>query len=168
MLDRMLDHDQWATGELLDVSVGLTDAQLDQAFDIGHTSVRATLVHLVKNVGSWAAYLTALADGQEAVWPRRDERKLSIAELIALHKPSSDAFIGVARRLREEGRFEETYADRYGIRKSLGGTLLMVIEHNAVHRSEVCHMLGRLDGIEAPEVDYGVWDYLEYNPTNPT
>ncbi len=35
LLDRLLAHDHWATARLLDLSRGLTDAQLDQPFDIG-------------------------------------------------------------------------------------------------------------------------------------
>ena len=43
LLDRLLDHDHWATTQLLDVSRNLTDAQLDQEFDIGHRSLRGTI-----------------------------------------------------------------------------------------------------------------------------
>ncbi len=42
LLDRLLGHDHWTTERLLTLSQGLTDAQLDQAFDIGHRTVRAT------------------------------------------------------------------------------------------------------------------------------
>ena len=33
LLDRLLEHDHWATDQLLALSRGLTDAQLDQEFD---------------------------------------------------------------------------------------------------------------------------------------
>jgi uncharacterized damage-inducible protein DinB len=33
LLDRLLDHDRWATEQFLDVSRGLIDAQLDQPID---------------------------------------------------------------------------------------------------------------------------------------
>ena len=42
LLDRLLKHDRWATDQLLEVSRGLSDAQLDQAFDIGHRTLRET------------------------------------------------------------------------------------------------------------------------------
>ena len=41
LLDRLLEHDRWATDQLLELCRGLTDAQLDQPFDIGHRTVRA-------------------------------------------------------------------------------------------------------------------------------
>jgi hypothetical protein len=33
LLDRLLEHDHWATTHLLELCRGLTDAQLDQPFD---------------------------------------------------------------------------------------------------------------------------------------
>jgi hypothetical protein len=42
LLDRLLEHDDWATAQLLDLSRTLTDEQLDQEFDIGHRTIRGT------------------------------------------------------------------------------------------------------------------------------
>ena len=44
--------------QLLDLSRGLTDAQFDQAFDIGHQTLRATFVHMIFNVEFWTALMT--------------------------------------------------------------------------------------------------------------
>ena len=38
LLDRLLDHDRWATTQLLERSRGLNDVQLDQEFDIDRTT----------------------------------------------------------------------------------------------------------------------------------
>jgi hypothetical protein len=57
----------------------------------------------------------------------------------------------------------ETYIDQWEARKSIGGTILMVLEHNVEHRPEVLHILQRLGLSDLPEVDYGVWDYLVHN-----
>jgi hypothetical protein len=53
LLDRLLGHDAWTTQQVLAAAAGLTDAQLDQDFDIGHRTVRATLAHLIGNVEVW-------------------------------------------------------------------------------------------------------------------
>src|SRR5262245_30435115 len=53
ILDRLLGHDAWTTGQLLLRCRELTDAQLDQEFDIGHRSVRATMLHIVRNMEVW-------------------------------------------------------------------------------------------------------------------
>jgi len=50
LLDRLLGHDQWATDQLLELSRNLTDEQLDQSFDIGHRTLRATFEHMIFNV----------------------------------------------------------------------------------------------------------------------
>ena len=61
LLDLLLDHDHWATARLLEVSGGLTDAQLDQEFDIGHRTLRATFGHMIFNVPFWTAFLAVPA-----------------------------------------------------------------------------------------------------------
>jgi hypothetical protein len=43
-----LGHDHWATATLLELSRSLTDARLDQPFDIGHRTLRATFEHNLK------------------------------------------------------------------------------------------------------------------------
>jgi len=49
LLDRLLGHDAWTTRQLLLCCRGLTDAELDREFDIGHRTVRATLLHIIRN-----------------------------------------------------------------------------------------------------------------------
>ena len=50
-MDDLLDHkrgqDEWTTAKLIALSQGLTDAQLDQDFDIGHRTLRATFDHMI-------------------------------------------------------------------------------------------------------------------------
>jgi uncharacterized damage-inducible protein DinB len=52
VLDRLLDHDRWATTQLLDLSRGLSDGDLDWEFDVGLRSLRATLEHMTF-AGRW-------------------------------------------------------------------------------------------------------------------
>lgn len=152
LLDRLLDHDQWATVQLLDVSRGLTDAQLDQPFDIGHRTLRATFGHMIFNVEFW----TGLMVGQPV-----DERDgdYALADLIDHHERFYPAFAARARRLRDEQRLDDTYIDHYGVPKTFGGTILMVVFHNTEHRTEAQHILARLGVPDVPEVDPGLWEY---------
>jgi uncharacterized damage-inducible protein DinB len=162
LLDLLLDHDRWATKTLLEASGGLTKAQWDQEFDIGHRTVRETFGHMVFNVPFWTAFL--VGEPIEGGWSadhQPDDR--SLAALGDHHERSHAAFAAVARRVRDEGRLGETFADHYGVRKSAGGTILMVVEHNAGHRTEVLHILERLGVPDLPEVDLGVWDYMLLN-----
>jgi uncharacterized damage-inducible protein DinB len=162
LLDLLLDHDHWATRRLLDASSGLSDAQWDQEFDIGHRTLRETFGHMIFNIPFWTAFLAGeAAEGGYSTDNQPEDR--SLAELIDQHERGYEVFAEVARRLRDEGRLGELYSDHYGIRKSAGGTVLMVIEHNVEHRAEVLHILARLGVANLPEVDMGVWDYLLHN-----
>src|SRR5918998_3272743 len=102
LLDRLLGHDRWATDQLLDLSRGLTDAQLVQEFDIGHRTLRATFEHMIINVGFW----TALMAGQPVDAQRVDR---SLVALIELHERSYAAFATLARRGCDEQRLDETF-----------------------------------------------------------
>lgn len=162
LLDLMLDHDRWATARLLEASGGLSDAQLDQAFDIGHRTLRETFGHMIFNVPFWTAFLAGRpADGGYSADDQPDDR--SLAALIDHHERAYAAFADTARRLRDERCLTETFVDHYAVRKSFGGTILMVVEHNEGHRTEALHILGRLGVPDLPEVDLGVWDYLLHN-----
>jgi uncharacterized damage-inducible protein DinB len=152
LLDRLLGHDQWATDQLLELSRGLTDEQLDQEFDIGHRTLRDTFEHVIFNIAFWTALMT-----EQPVDEQRDDR--SVTALIDRHERSYAAFAYLARQFRDEQRLQDTYIDHYEARKSFGGTILHVVLHNAEHRTEALHILERLEVPDLPEVDHGLWDY---------
>jgi uncharacterized damage-inducible protein DinB len=152
LIDRMLEHDRWATTQLLDVSRGLTDAQLDEPFDVGLRTLRATFAHMIINIEFW----TGLMTGKPVDYvPPSD---LSLAALIDRHERAHAAFAAASRRFRDEGRLDDTYIDHYDVAKTMGGTVIHVVQHNVEHRAEAVHILARL-GVPGIEVDHGLWDY---------
>ena len=155
LIDRMLEHDLWATNTLLEVCRGLIDDQLDQPFDIGHRTLRGTFAHIVINIEFW----TGLMIGRPVDYAQPNDA--SIAELFDRHKRAYDVFADLSQRLRDEGRLEETYVDHYEVRKSMAGTILHVVLHNEGHRTEALHILARMGVPDLPEVDHGLWDYLQ-------
>ncbi len=157
LLDQLLDQDDWATMTLLDTCRDLTDAQLDQPFDIGHGTLRATFEHMIPNAAFW----NGLMAGQPVTIELSDA---SIDGLISAQKRCYAEFASTARRMRDEQALDDIYEDHYGVRKSMGGTILMVVLHNTEHRTEIQHILQRLGIAEVPEVDLGVWDYERLNP----
>lgn len=173
VLDRLLDHDRWATSDLLARCRTLTDAQLDQPFDIGHRTLRATFEHYIPNVAFWAGLMGAPLDGappgsgsvgsliadRERADAARGPR--SIDALIAAHERGYDAFADIARRARDEGRLDEPFFDDSGYPFAYGGVILMVILHDEGHRTEIVHILARLGVPElvGVEVDHGLWDF---------
>jgi uncharacterized damage-inducible protein DinB len=87
----------------------------------------------------------------------RDER--SLIDVIDRHERTYPIFAALARRLRDERRLDEKFADHDGERVSCGATILHVVLHNAQHRSEVRHMLERLGVTDLPEADPQEWEW---------
>ena len=111
---------------------------------------------MIVNVEFW----TALMAGKP---PDEPAGERSLGALTERHGRAYAAFADYARRAREEGRLDDTYVDHYDVRKSVGGTILHVVLHNAEHRTEAVHILARL-GVPDVEVDHGLWDYELLNP----
>ena len=152
LLDRLLDHDDWASTTLLDLCRPLTDAQLDQELDIGHRTLRETWVHMIFNIDVWTAAMTSRP-------PEGIEDDRSIPALIDRYQRMYATFAAFARLIRDEQRLDDTYVDHYGGEMTYGGAILHVVLHNEGHRTEVLHFLQRLGLAEDPEVDHGLWDF---------
>jgi len=152
LIDRLLEHDRWATTEILKASRELSDAQLDQEFDIGHRTLRATYDHTFFNIEFW----TRIASGQPTDGIERD--KGSIETLTARHEAAHHTFAAFARRMRDEGRLDDTFVDHFGGNVTFAGVIVHVVQHNADHRTEVLHILQRLGVPDLPEVDHALWD----------
>ncbi len=120
LLDRLLGHDRWATAQLLELTRGLPDAQLDRSFDIGHRTLRATLEHMIFNVEAWTALMA-----ERPIDAPRDDR--SPAALIDRHERSYATFAALARRVRDEQRLDDTFVDHASYRQTLGATIIHVI-----------------------------------------
>lgn len=152
LLDRLLEHDRWATDQLLALSRDLSDAQLDQEFDIGHRTLRDTFDHMIFNVAAWTAEMA----GQ----PIERERERTLPALIDRHAQSFTAFADLARQLRDAQRLDDTFTDDYGEQMRFGGAIVHVALHNDEHRTEILHILNRLDVPDVPELDHALWDHL--------
>ena len=153
LLDRWLGHDRWTTAQYLELSRDLTDAQLDQEFDIGLRTLRATFDHMIFNVGAWTGYMT----GNPVEIDRRD---CSVPALIERHEQTYELFAKAARQAVDEGRLDDVFLDHYDYPQSVGGTIVNVIWHNANHRSEVRHILVRLGVPVKRDGDPQEWEHL--------
>lgn len=164
-IDRMLEHDRWATNHLLTLCENLTDDQLDQEFDIGLRSIRATFDHMSYVTVIWTALMMQQPPTIEHEAEKRDR---SLPALVEREEAAHNAFATYARKARDEGRLDETYEDLYGLPPSIGGTIIHVAMHNEVHRSEIVHMLTRI-GVpdEPPEVDHLLWEHVLNGRTTP-
>lgn len=152
LLDRMLGYDYWTTARFLELSGGLTDVQLDQPFDIGHRTLRATFEHMLGAVEHWTRYMV-----EQPVKIQRDDR--SLAALRERHERNYAAFAAFARRMHDEQRLDDTFLDHYAHPQTFGATIIHVIIHNAQHRSEALHIFQRLGVPDLPEGDPTEWEH---------
>lgn len=160
LIDRMLEHDRWATSLLLELSRDLTDDQLDRVFDIGHETLRATFDHMIFNVAGWTASMAGQVNDPDLLTHQSDR---SVADLIDRHNRSYDTFAAVSRRVRDEQRLDDTFVDHFGERPTYGGSIAHIIMHNAEHRTEVLHILKRLGLEDLPEIDLLLWEHTVLN-----
>src|SRR3954449_3477972 len=101
LLDLLLDHDHWATAELLKMCDGLTEAQLDQPFDVGHRTLRETFGHMIFNIPFWSAFLAGESpEGGYSADNQPVDRSLSA--LKDHNERSYPAFAAVARQFRDK------------------------------------------------------------------
>lgn len=155
LLDRLLDHDEWTTGRVLAAAQTLSEAQLDQVFDLGHSSFRRTALHMVGNIEVW----TDLLEGRPA--RSMPAATPTLPELHQRFDLAYHAFAQTARAARDAGRLNDLYwdvLDRPPQQKSVAGTLLHVITHNHMHRAELLHLLERLGVPDLIEGDVLSWE----------
>jgi uncharacterized damage-inducible protein DinB len=155
LLDRLLGHDAWTTRQLLLRCSQLTDEQLDRDFDIAHRSVRATLLHIIRNVETWSQLMA----GRPVVHPSGR----SVAELIARLDRAAADLATVARIVARQGAWDEKFLDTLDnppVPKTLGGGIAHAVTHSMHHRAQLLYMLRRLGLEDLPEGDVLTWEQL--------
>ncbi len=158
LLDRLLEHDAWTTRLLLIRCQGLADGQLDREFDIGHRTVRATLLHIIRNIEIWTDLMTGRAvrtgDGEES-------HGQSIPGMVARLDRAAADFAALARGVTQRNGWDERWIDPLDnppAEKTYGGAIAHVLTHSMHHRAQLLYMLGRL-GVEGlPEGDVLSWE----------
>lgn len=158
LLDRLLGHDAWTTRQLLLLCRSLSDEQLDREFDIGHRTVRATFIHIIRNVEIWSDLMIGTAASVEA---QLRPQGRSVAELIARLDRASADLAGIARAVAERGAWDERWVDPLEtppVERTYGGALAHVITHSMHHRAQLLYLLRRLDVRGLPEGDVLSWE----------
>ncbi|MFB9990454.1 DinB family protein [Deinococcus oregonensis] len=157
LLDRLLKHDAWTTGRLIEQSRWLSDAQLDQEFDLGWRTVRATLNHLVENMEGWTDLMTGLPDrhpqGAPQVLQTLDALQMRLEGVIP-------QLAAVAHQKDTHGQLDDLWTLRPEplVQLSYGGSIAHVITHSMHHRAQLIHMLKRLGVQNVIEGDVLTWE----------
>lgn len=158
ILDRLLRHDAWTTRQILLRCTNLTDVELDQRFDIGNGSLRATLLHIIDNMEVWTDLMYERPVREQAV---DSERARSVDGLTERLNAVAPELADLARRVAAEERLDDTwtdYLDDPPTEKSFGGAIAHVITHSHQHRGEALHMLQRLGVRDLIEGDVLSWE----------
>lgn len=156
LLDRMLGHDYWATSQLLARCTTLSEADLDRAFDVGHRTLRETFDHMIYVIDFWTGWMT----GRPVEHDRTTQQyNRSLDELVARHQRFHPTFADLACSYRDTNQLDETFIDHYGVRQSIGATIIQLIHHNAQHRGEARHMLERLGIADLWDFDPQEWEH---------
>jgi uncharacterized damage-inducible protein DinB len=155
LIERLVGHDLWTTGEVLRRCQELSDAQLDQEVYSDHRTVRETLAHMIWNHETWPDLMLGVPVDRSV------ERSTSLDGLTQRHERAGKRFHALARQLADENRFEELWTDALDnppTQKTYGGAIAHVITHNMHHRAQLLYMLDKLGLKNLPEGDLLGWE----------
>jgi uncharacterized damage-inducible protein DinB len=158
LLDRLLGHDAWTTRQLLLRCRDLTDEQLDRDFDIGHRTVRATFLHIIRNVEGWSDLMAE--QPARANQGERPEGQTVPALIARLDRAAAD-LARIARAVAERGGWDERWLDRRANppkERTYGGTIAHVITHSMHHRAQLLYLLRLLGVRDLLEGDVLGWE----------
>jgi len=153
LLDRLLKHDAWTSQQLLLLCQNLSNEEFDREFDIGHRTVRATFLHMIRNVEVW----TDLMRGQAVRAPGGH----SVSAMIERLDRASGDLAALARAVADRGDWDGRFVDCLDdppIEKTFGGSIAHVITHNMHHRAQLLYLLRRLGVTGLPEGDVLSWE----------
>ncbi|MGI9012787.1 MAG: DinB family protein [Phycisphaerales bacterium] len=138
-LDILLDHNRWATNDVLDACNGLSTEQWHQAFPMGLESLHATLRHVVAAIRAWSDVLA-----QREARPRLEEGgDLTVAAIKSLHDEAADEFDQLARtHPLDEVVTREWRGKTYTFTR--GAVITHVATHGMHHRAQCLNMLRQL------------------------
>ncbi|HTQ39341.1 MAG TPA: DinB family protein [Pirellulales bacterium] len=158
ILDRLLGHDSWTTRQLLVRCRELTDEQLDTQFDIAHRSVRATLLHMIRNMEVWTDLIA-----EQPIRPNQNNlpEGRSVDGLLRRLDIVSADLAAVSTRLQRENKLDECFVDHLDDpprKKPYGGAIVHVITHSMHHRAQLLYLLRLLGLQNLPEGDALGWE----------
>jgi len=162
LLPTLLDHNHWATRELLERCVTLTPVQFTQPFEIGPGNLHDTFRHIIGAMIRW----TDRIDGQPVQLSiERDPRTLSPDDLLAMLEMTAVNFRRVALQAAERSRLNEVMAmepshPSGAIRFSQRAAILHVLTHGMHHRAQISNMLRQLGVTDIPDTDVIEWELI--------
>ncbi|HEY1687051.1 MAG TPA: DinB family protein [Tepidisphaeraceae bacterium] len=151
-LEILLKHDHWATAQLLGAAKSLSDSQLDQLFEMGMGSLRATLYHIVQTQWLWGESLS----GREHDF---EQKKMGIDELIAWHESVAAEFDRTVHATPLETPFNPPWkGKRYAFPRA--GVITHILTHGMHHRAQALNMMRHLGVDPLPPSSVLQWMFM--------
>jgi uncharacterized damage-inducible protein DinB len=152
-LDILLEHDKWATRQILLTCEKLTPDQFARNFEIGPGSLQATLTHMIAAMATWTDTLA-----QRPNRPRIDQSgaRYSPGQLLQLLDESTGELMAIANKHRLEETVTRT---REGTEYSFtrGAVITHVATHGMHHRAQCLNMLKQLGVKPLPLSSVAEW-----------
>ncbi len=158
LLDRFLGHDAWTTRQLLLLCQGMSDEQLDREFDIGHRTLRATFLHIIRNMEIWSGLMCGMT---AAELRSTDSQGETVSELLGRLDLAAERLAKIAREVVDRDAWDETWVDSFEnppVEKKFGTAIAHVITHSMHHRSQVLFLLRKSGLTGIPEGDVFSWE----------
>jgi uncharacterized damage-inducible protein DinB len=139
-VDILLQHDKWATRQILQACEKLTAEQFGQTFEIGPGSLQATTTHIISAMKRWTDVLSLREPA-----PRLDQdgNKYTPAQLLPLHDESTAKFAEIAKQYPLDQTVKQT-RDGKEYTFTRGAVLAHVATHGMHHRAQCLNMLRQL------------------------
>jgi uncharacterized damage-inducible protein DinB len=160
IVDRLLEHNTFATGVLIERCRSLSVEQFTRQFAIGPGSLHDTLRHVVGAMYRWS---DRIADRPFQSKLETPDRTWTCDELLtALAAASTDLNDAVARVVKED-RLDELmeltvpgYSEVF--RFTRGTAIVHIATHGVHHRAQALNMLRQLGETDLPDVDAIEWE----------
>jgi AraC family transcriptional regulator len=155
LTDRLLGHDLWLTGRLLDAAEKLPAEKLSEPLDVEEETIGSMLERLVWSKEMW----TAAVEGR----PMPERREGSPACLRKRLGEAGPAFVEIVRDARARGAWDTAFVDATCEPPesfTYGGMAAHVLTHSAYRRYVVLEALQR-HGVDVEHADPLGWERRE-------
>jgi uncharacterized damage-inducible protein DinB len=151
-MDILIEHDKWATRQILLACQKLTPEQFARKFDIGPGSLQATTTHIIAAMNAWTDTLA-----QQPQRPRVDQGDLySPAQLLQMLDASAAEFAAIAKKHPLDQIVKRVRGDKE-YRFTRGGVITHVATHGMHHRAQCLNMLKHVGVSPLPLSSVAEW-----------
>jgi uncharacterized damage-inducible protein DinB len=149
----LLQHDRWATHNILKACTALTHEQFHRRFEMGPGSLHNTTTHIVAVLRFWA---TVLAGGDFIDMEPDEKMERTPDQLLVLHDERAAEFAAIARQHPLEEQIVRQHEGRtYTYTRGL--LVTHVATHNMHHRAQCLNMLRHLGVEPLPQSSVTEW-----------